>query len=111
VNRPEDDRPDSDAEPEGAVAPGSNDASASPDDEPWPRLHRRADAGGGRPTAIAVLTLLATLLAAAALVWVAAEMHYRNCITSADLQSRGSDRNLSQLVLRRSVANCSRSPF
>jgi hypothetical protein len=84
-------------------APASDRGPRSePGDEPVlgpPRS--RLIAGAAVAAAMAVLSLL----------WIGSELHYHNCLATADVRAKDQDVGLARLIRAQAADTCSRSPF
>ena len=106
-----DEGPDADrevGEREAADADGEKPERAA-DDEEEPSRGLSAVLGPAAP--IAWLALVAVVLAAIALLWVAGELHYQSCIDKVNAKTQGARDPLTNLVRARDLNNCSRLPF
>ena len=62
-------------------------------------------------SALTWTALAIAAIAAIAMVWIAGEMHYRNCVTAAAVKTQGANDGLTRLVRIDALKNCSHSPF
>lgn len=57
------------------------------------------------------IALVAVVVIAASLLWMAGEQHYQSCVDKVSAQTSGSRDPLTNLVRARSLKDCSRLPF
>jgi hypothetical protein len=58
-----------------------------------------------------VVALLALVLIVFSLLWIGGEAHYRNCLYSVDVSTRGNTDAFAKFARANAPKNCSRSPF